>query len=454
MSFVDDARARVLERVQQLQAEGKIILPDELVRRVKAGPGPDSLGQAQQVGQAQSGEQHVIDAETLAIVGNLESAWTGQGGEAARMGLRPLADVSTSASTAMHDSQGTLNDQMTAFQATRDSLQDVSSEPPTRDVVDTLTPWDTDTEDAINQRNGAIQRNNEIYQGFTASSDANGAKMPIDYGQIADVAEGGFELAPPPPVEAPQHVTAERWTPLAAPPGASNGYEPPPQSIPQQAPPGPYGQPPSPGGPQPFVPAAQDGSTTAAGYTPPMPQSGVPAFGPTGSNVAQVPNGTGFGPGYGPGGPGYVGAPDGPGSQGAGPGPRAPGVRLPGMGGPGPGPGTAGGYPRGGMPGGPGTGGPGSGTGAPGGAGRVTGGAPMSEGGAGRGGAAGPGAAGPGGAAGGRGAGGGMPMGGAGGGKGKGGEDAEHKRAAYLKEADPQAVFGYRGRATPPVIGK
>lgn len=75
----------------------------------------------------------------------------------------------------------------------------------------------------------------------------------------------------------------------------------------------------------------------------------------------------------------------------------------------------------------------------------------MGEGAGGRGGAAGPGGSGN---AGGRGAAGGAPMGGAAGGKGKGGEDEEHKRAAYLKESDPQAVFGYDGRATPPVIGK
>jgi hypothetical protein len=47
-----------------------------------------------------------------------------------------------------------------------------------------------------------------------------------------------------------------------------------------------------------------------------------------------------------------------------------------------------------------------------------------------------------------------MPMG-SGGGRGKGGEDEEHQRAAYLKNADPEATFGGTDeKPTPPVIGE
>jgi hypothetical protein len=37
------------------------------------------------------------------------------------------------------------------------------------------------------------------------------------------------------------------------------------------------------------------------------------------------------------------------------------------------------------------------------------------------------------------------------GGKGQG--DGEHKRAAYLVEADPDSIFGTDERTAPPVIG-
>jgi hypothetical protein len=43
---------------------------------------------------------------------------------------------------------------------------------------------------------------------------------------------------------------------------------------------------------------------------------------------------------------------------------------------------------------------------------------------------------------------------GASGGKGQKEEDKEKKSADYLREADPNSLFGYDGKATPPVIGK
>ncbi|MDI5982536.1 hypothetical protein QDK53_40500, partial [Amycolatopsis magusensis] len=52
------------------------------------------------------------------------------------------------------------------------------------------------------------------------------------------------------------------------------------------------------------------------------------------------------------------------------------------------------------------------------------------------------------------GAGSGMGGGGGGGGRGQGGEDGEHRRASYLEEADPDAIFGTDERTAPPVIGQ
>ncbi|HWD02822.1 MAG TPA: hypothetical protein VG674_10255 [Amycolatopsis sp.] len=43
---------------------------------------------------------------------------------------------------------------------------------------------------------------------------------------------------------------------------------------------------------------------------------------------------------------------------------------------------------------------------------------------------------------------------GAGAAKGNKEEDKEKKSASYLLEPDPNALFGYDGKATPPVIGK
>lgn len=431
MSFIAD---RFNEFLKQMQAEGKIILPGELVRRVKAGPGPDSLGQAQYAAAKQSTEQQGIESDTLTAVGRLEAAWSGQSGDAARGSLKPLADVATSASMALHDSQNTLADQGHAFTSTRDSLQDVSDDAPSKSAWDTATPWDTDNEDKINQRNAAIQQNNATYQSFTDTSDGHAQKMPVDYGQVPDSSDGTYGLAPEKgPVEhPPEPRKKESFTPY--PP--SHSYGPPDQGGPGTTPPpGSFAPPPGPswvsGGQQqsqPYVPAAAHGgdSTHTSGYTPPGSTgvNNVPAqFGPTGSTYV---------PGAGPGGssnyqsPGYVGSM--PGSFGPVGGTGAPGSGGTGSGGPGSS-----------VRGGPGGA---AGQGGSSGLGRFGEPEPGARGGTANNGA--PGAKGANG----------MPMAGAAGKGGKGEEDKEKKAASYLQEADPNSLFGYDGKATPPVIGK
>ncbi|UKD60007.1 hypothetical protein L3Q65_30865 [Amycolatopsis sp. FU40] len=431
MSFIAD---RFNAFLKQMQAEGKIILPGELVRRVKAGPGPDSLGQAQHAAWQQSQEQQGIESDTLTAVGRLESAWSGPSGDAARGSLKPLADVATSASMALHDSQNTLADQGHAFTSTRDSLHDVSDDPPSKSAWDTASPWDTDNEKNINARNAAIQQNNATYQSFTDTSDGHARKMPTDYGQVPDSSDGTYGLAPQQgPVEhPPEPRKKESFTPY--PP--SHSYGPPDQGGPGTVPPpGSFSPQPGHGGvsgsqqqPQPYVPAAAHGddSTRTSGYVPP---------GSTGTGNAPLqfgPTGSGYMPGTGPGGsssyqtPGYLGSM--PGAFGP-----VGGTGTPGSGGSGAGgSGSA-------MRGGPGGA---AGAGGSSGAGRFGEPEPGM-----RGGAAGTGAPGAKGANG-------MPMAGGAGKGGKGEEDKEKKAASYLQEADPNALFGYDGKATPPVIGK
>lgn len=410
--------------LQQQQAEGKIILPGELVRRVKAGPGPASLGEAQNASALQAQEQQSIESDTMAAVGRLEAAWSGQSGDAARAGLRPLADVAASASTALNNSQNALTDQSHAFQSTRDSMQDVSDDPPSRGVVDVVTPWDTDTEDQINQRNAAIQQNNQIYQSFTSTSDGHAQKMPTDYGQVPDTPQGTFAVQQPstgPDSGIASGTDAGPWS-------QSSGQDSGPTSFTSHSGPGnaPAGS--SPGQHQAGgglggssgeieVPAAStDDSTGTSGFVPPAePGTGgsrgtdAVRLGPIGSGSSSTPGtGSGFGGAFVRGAPGSVEPVPGAGS----------GANTPGTGS------------RSGV-----LGGPGRSTGA-GRFGAVE--EPVVKGGPGTTGA--------------RGANG-VPMG-AGAGKGSKEEDKEKKSAPYLLEPDPNALFGYDGKATPPVIGK
>lgn len=427
MSSLTDGYLAVLKH---MQAEGLIILPGELVRRVKAGPGPDSLGRAQHAAALQSAEQHGIESDTLTTVGRLESAWSGQSGDAARGSLRPLADVAASASVALHDSQSTLADQSHAFTSARDSLQDVSDDPPSRSAWDVLTPWDTDNEKKINARNAAVEQNNAVYQGFTGTSDGHARKMPIDYGQVPDSADGTYHLAP---AEDPgQSGTPEQHRPQVTTPPVHrpDAYRPTDQPGPAAAaPPGlstmPLRHSAIPGDSQPLTYAPPvshgDDSTGTSGYVPPgspgMDHTPV-QFGPSGSSSGYAPRGSSSypNPGQLTGMPGSFGPIGGTGTPSA-------GVSRPGA------------SARGGGPGGPGEAGKSTGTNRFGEPERGVRGGPS---------AGAPGAKGTNG----------MPMAGGAGKGGKGEADEEKKAASYLQEADPNSLFGYDGRATPPVIGE
>ncbi|MFI5585154.1 hypothetical protein ACIA5G_08990 [Amycolatopsis sp. NPDC051758] len=383
------------------QAAG--LSPGQLVKAVMTGPGTESLGKVHDAGVAQADYQRQLEDGTRDLTSGLESAWTGGASEAARERLRPLADSAASASSTLTLNSRLSMAQIDQFQRMKNSLhQDVTDQPPTRSAWDVGTPWDTDTEDRINQYNKKAQENVERYNSYADQSSTNTASRTIDYGQLGTYDGGEFEINDPPPPppddrdpKPPRHRVDDGRpdVPLVRPPGE---VTPPPPVTP---PPAQHTQPPVP------VPVGDD-TVRAQGYVPPTP-SQYPGYQPPGAGP-----GGGFGPGSGPGGgfgPGFGGG-FGPGGGGFGPGSGA----SSGSGARGPGASTGAGLPGEGRPG-------------------TTGGI--------RGGAAGkPGSPG---------------MGGMGqGAKGGKSEDEEHQRASYLLEADPESVFGPSDeRTVPPVIG-
>ncbi|MDQ7810028.1 hypothetical protein Q5425_40415 [Amycolatopsis sp. A133] len=388
------------------QASG--LSPGQLVQAVLTGPGTESLQKVHRAGVDQSAYQRRLEQGTRELTSGLESAWTGGASDAARERLQPLTASATSASTTLDRNSTLAQAQIDQFHRMKNSLHpDVTDQPPTRSAWDVATPWDTDTEDKINQYNRKAQENVERYTAYSQQSSANTAARTIDYGQLREYTGGDFTLQDPKkPVEPPPR----KRTPAGGDDDRSIGaqVQPPPAVHPppgQVTPPGhstPPGQVTPPGSP----PSGVDDSVRAQGYAPPSaqypPGYQPPGTGPGGFGPGSGPGG-GFGPGFGPGGGGF-----GPGSSsgasgGTGAGARGPGAAT-GAGVPGEGrPGAAGGVRGGaaGKPGSPGMGGVGQGT----------------KG-------------------------------------GQGEEDAEHQRASYLVEPDPESIFGGSDeRTVPPVIG-
>ncbi|MCR6489527.1 hypothetical protein M8542_42595 [Amycolatopsis sp. OK19-0408] len=390
------------------QAAG--LSPGQLVQAVMRGPGTGSLQSVHQAGVDQSTYQRRLEQGTRELTSGLESAWTGGASDAARERLQPLTASATSASTTLDRNSTLAQTQIDQFHLMKNSLHpDVTDQPPTRSAWDVATPWDTDTEDKINQYNQKASENVERYNAYSQQSSSNTANRTIDYGQLREYTGGDFTVEDPKdPVEPPKK-RARSDVGGGDDRSIGSQVQPPPAVHPPVQPVQPPGQVTPPPG---SVPPGVDDSVRAQGYVPPTSTQFPPGYQPPGT-------GPGFGPGSGPGagggfGPGFgVGGGFGPGS-GSGPGGFGPGSSGTSSGSRGPGASTGAGALGEGRPGTAGGMRPGA-TGKPGSSG----------------------------------------MGGMGhGAKGGKSEDEEHQRASYLVEADPESVFGGSDeRTVPPVIG-
>ncbi|MBB4910029.1 hypothetical protein [Actinophytocola algeriensis] len=368
----------------------------------------------------------------------MEGAWEGDAGGAARRGAGPLAVEHGLAKDSMMTAQNTLHSQFDAFQSAQTMVTEVPPTPDKPGAWDNITSLGgagRDYERQMTAVNEANDHNVQIMERYESASESNASRMPTTYGRITDdYAQVGVEQPPPPPPPVPYEPPPRTGTD----PGTGNSNGTGSHSLPgtndqsgftgnnnsnnnnttnpsnnNTTNPNDFRPPPSTVEPPRFPPGQNPGQNPNNPHMPGMMPP--PSFGPNGGGGDGRGGGRSFGPG---GGRGF-----GPGGSG--------------MGGPGSGPGGAG-------SGGPGSGARGLGSGfGPGGA------AAAAEGGAGRGGGmGGPG----GGAGGGRGMGGGG-MGG-GGRRGEGEDDAEHERPSFLVEPDPHETFGTSEVTAPPVIGE
>ncbi|WP_328610482.1 hypothetical protein OG943_15550 [Amycolatopsis sp. NBC_00345] len=319
-----------------------------------------------------------VAANLSTMLNKLEPAWTGKAAEGARQRTTVFTAAIDSASSAFNANGGNVADAAHGFDRAKGSMDPMGS-PPDKSFFDIVTPWDTDTEDAINTYNQKAEKNLGIYNTYAAHLDGQASGLRTDYGQISpvfgdssdsstDTGSGGQSRRDTTHSMGTPGGGAHSVTPMVTPPAAS----PPPGGMPS-------------GGHGVDVPAAGyhppgggpgsdlgGGGTSTAGYVPP------PAFPPGGN----LPGGTSFTPGpgsgaggFGPGsggldylgGPGGVGGFSGGNSAGGGPGGGvAGGGRQTGAGrgfteesvrGPGGGVGRAGGSGAAGGPGGMGPGG-------------------------------------------------------------------------------------------------
>ncbi|MFD2416427.1 hypothetical protein [Amycolatopsis pigmentata] len=396
----------------------------EIVKEIQNGYGSTDLHQGAHVANDQTRAQLAISDGSHDLVQRLESAWSGNGADAARENIRPLAVSADDASRTLAANAQHVQTQADTFDRIRNSVLPMPDPAPEANWYDNLVPGASDAEKAVEQYNLQLWQNRQLYDRYHQSSTTVGQSIKIDYGHLPGDQETQISAFQLDPSQQGKDAASGHQTPTGVGGGGSGGYQ-----APGAA--GSYA-----------LPVAH--STGGPGGVPGSPRPSVGGYNPSGGGYNPVTTTSGYKP------PGntsnYPQGSSAPGSFGAGgPDPSA------GFAGFGPvGGGGFGGGGFGGAGGGESEGrGPGAGSGARG---------PLAGGnrvGAGEGGyAARPGAvsgAGTAGAAGRAGMSGMSGMGGAAG-KGKGEEDEEHE-TKYLVSEDGDETFGTDQKTAPPVIG-
>jgi hypothetical protein len=370
------------------------------------GVGPRGLSESAAMVRALAEQYREEGAAIRALTAKMESVWRGNAAGAAQRGAGPLATEHELAAPHMGTAQDLNSRQAGSFTDARNAVVPVPPQPSAPDPWAALSsPGGVATyRQQVVEFNAANQHNVDVMTGYTAASTFNTAGMPESYGSIAnDRAAMTVDSMTPspnggPPRSGPRTEEAAR--------DAGRGVVEPPGRAPAWV----------------ATPATEPGSPGVAPNNSRVPQQTTPGgFTPT--PAGPVPNGE--------------------------PGGRTPGTGVPPVG-IGPYDGSGGRDPAAG-PGGRTASPPGPGSGAESPGRRVGG--PFGSGSEARGRNGGePHGAGRPGVSGGAGGRGGVPLGG--GGRGRDEDDLEHRAPEFLRENDPEALFGTDELTPPAVIGE
>jgi uncharacterized protein YukE len=387
------------------------------------GPAQRAADKASQLESAYAG----IEARLKKVGETLGESWTGASADAAQAAGNPINQAMIQMQDALRQADHSLSNQVYQFNLNKGQLKNMPEQKPDTNFWDDATPWDTDTEDAVNSYNKEEQHNRNVYKEFQSASNTNRSELPKQFpGVTADtlnvevINTGGDDGTDKTSnIGTAGRPTGNTGTGFPSSPGSPQG------------PSGAWTEPGSITGGNDTTTSQAVGGDVNSPLRTELPGGGKP---PVGSVIERPPN-TGIPP---------IGVPVGPVGTGRGPGGSG-GGKLGG----GPGGGAGGKVGGGSAAGRGGIGGVGTGSGTsgqqPGGKAGVFGGMGESANAGARGGAAG--AAGRAGAAG---------MGGMGGHgqKGQGEDDLEHKSADYLvTEENTNEIIGDMPMVAPPTIG-
>ncbi|MGH3432477.1 MAG: hypothetical protein ACRDQB_06540, partial [Thermocrispum sp.] len=122
------------------------------------------------------------------MLGRLESAWEGDGGDAAKMAIRPIVQASETSAENTRTYSGKMDEQASSFTALKGSVGDGPGPKPESTFAGDYLPVLTDNDEQVEAWNEKAQQVVDDYNGYRSSTEGN--VLPASYGSFTSSPEG------------------------------------------------------------------------------------------------------------------------------------------------------------------------------------------------------------------------------------------------------------------------
>ncbi|SDG18056.1 Uncharacterized conserved protein YukE [Lentzea fradiae] len=213
-----------------------------------SGPGTGTAQAGANAAAALESSYSSIEQRLKRVGETLGESWTGASSDAAQAAGNPINQAMIQMQDSLRQADNSLSNQVYQFNYNKAQLKNMPEQKPDTGFWDDVTPWDTDTEDAVNGYNSDEAHNRKVYSEFQSASNTNRGELPKEFpGVTADnlnvevVDTGGDDgrdktanvsnsVRPPGtpsgvPTSTSQTSTGTQWTPPGSITGGVNGGE-------------------------------------------------------------------------------------------------------------------------------------------------------------------------------------------------------------------------------------
>ncbi|HEX8865293.1 MAG TPA: PPE domain-containing protein, partial [Lentzea sp.] len=146
-----------------------------------SGPGTVSAQTAANAASALERSYAGVEARLKRVGETLGEAWTGASADAAQAAGNPINQAMIQMQDSLRQADHSLSNQVYQFNHNKSQLKNVAENKPETGFWDDATPWDTDTEDAVNAYNSDESHNRKVYSEFQSASNTNRGELPKEF---------------------------------------------------------------------------------------------------------------------------------------------------------------------------------------------------------------------------------------------------------------------------------